>query len=28
VTDRPETLADIDYDLPAERIAQEPIEPR
>ena len=28
MTDRPETLADIDYDLPAERIAQEPIEPR
>ena len=28
VTDRPETLADIDYDLPSERIAQEPIEPR
>jgi len=28
VTDRPETLADIDYDLPAERIAQSPIEPR
>lgn len=28
VTDRPETLADIDYDLPAERIAQHPIEPR
>ncbi len=26
--DRPETLADIDYDLPAQRIAQEPIEPR
>lgn len=28
MTDRPETLADIDYDLPAERIAQSPIEPR
>ena len=28
MTDRPETLTDIDYHLPAERIAQEPIEPR
>ncbi|MEM9201530.1 MAG: tRNA preQ1(34) S-adenosylmethionine ribosyltransferase-isomerase QueA [Actinomycetota bacterium] len=28
MTDRPETLDDIDYDLPPERIAQEPIEPR
>ena len=28
MTDRPETLADIDYDLPGERIAQSPIEPR
>ena len=28
VTDRPETLADIDYELPSVRIAQQPIEPR
>jgi len=28
VTDRPEKLADIEYHLPSERIAQEPIEPR
>ena len=28
VTDRPEQLADIEYHLPSERIAQAPIEPR
>ena len=28
MTRRPETLADIDYHLPPERIAQQPIEPR
>ncbi len=28
MTDRPETPADIDYDLPADAIAQTPIEPR
>jgi len=28
MSDRPETLADIDYELPPDRIAQVPIEPR
>lgn len=28
MTDRPETPGDIDYDLPRERIAQTPVEPR